>query len=397
MQKLLPEKCRDIIKRNIKKLKLDPQLIYPHDGLTFYFLMSQDCNGNCPYCYQPKSFRQKVNLSKKIIDDSMDFVLNNFDESKIKFCLFGGEPTLNWDMCKYIIESYQTFRFQIMTNGIFLYENQQELEWLKNQMFHVDLSISIEPLKRHIGEDFSLEKIKPLLDCIITNKADRGEVYLIVTDPEDPWTYQTFVDLLELGIPKVRVAIVRQNQLVLSKYDKFVELFKRFADYVYFRTEPPLFARSSLDVGFTINVWRKYVSQVLKPLPPTMCGCGYAYLAIDHNGDIYPCDWFANFPEFKVGTIYDGFNDNSRFFYEANNWLDGIYEDCKDCPVSDDIRMCPRAMCLAENYQESGNPLKPTKIHCLCNKIEYEVYEYIAKGCVDRGYVQKYDMLNRFK
>lgn len=392
MVKTLPEKCRDIIKNNIKKMKLDPSAVYPYDGLTFYFLMSQDCNGGCPYCYQPKQFRKKINLSKKVIDDSMEFILDTFDEGKVKFCLFGGEPTLNFEMVKYLVESYPMLRFQMMTNGINLYKDKEMQDWIKSQSYHFDLTISIEPLRRELGDDV-VDKISHLIRLLDDT---RGEIYLVVLDPSDEWVYKAFVRLLELGVAKVRVAIVRQNKLVIDERDKFLGLFKRMADYVYFRDEP-LFNRTSLDVGFTLNGFRKMIGRPLKPLPPTMCGCGYAYLAINEMGEIYPCDWFANFPEFKVGDIYKGFNDNSRFFYEANKWLDSVYEDCNDCPIDRDIRLCPKAMCLAENYQESGNPLRPTKVHCQVNKIEYDVYDYIAKGCIERGYVEKYNLAVLYK
>lgn len=392
MDKSLPEKCREIIKKNVLKMKLDVNNLYPYDGITFYFIMSQNCNGNCPYCYQPKSFRKNINISKKIIDDSMEYILNNFDESKVKFCLFGGEPTLNWDMVKYVVESYPMFMFHMITNGIELCNDQSKIEWIKNQSFHFDITASIEPLRRYFGDDDFINKISNVLDLTKTYK---GEVYQIVTDPDDEWTYDTYTKLIDYGVPRVRIAIVRQNDHVLTKREKFVTLFKRLADYTYFREEP-IFNRSGIDICFSSNIFRKTIGLSMRNIPPTMCGCGYAYLAIDHKGDIWPCDWFINFPEFKLGNIYEGINDNTRFFYEANQWLDGLYEDCKNCPISSDIRFCPRAMCLAENYQESGNPLKPTKTHCEVNRIEYEVYEYIAKEMVRRGYVEKYNLKELF-
>ena len=388
MENKIPENCRALIKRNMDRMRLSPEETYPHDTLTFYFLLTQDCNGGCPYCYQPKQFRKKISMSKKIVDDTMDFVLDNFKEDKVKFCFFGGEPFLEWDMMKYVLESYQSMNFHVITNGIVMHERKDVRDVLLKESFHLNVNLSVEPLTRRIGIDNFIDKIS---DDIEVLKASKGEAHIVITDPTQDWIYPLTVELLEKNVPKVRVSIARQLESVLQHGEEFFELMKKIADYVYFREEP-MWNRMSFDQLFNGNIFRKMVGFPINPLPPTMCGCGYAYLAVDHKGDIYPCDWFSSFPEFKVGSIYTGLNDNARLFYEANNWIDGLYEDCKDCPIGDDIRLCPRAMCLAENYQAHGNPLKPTKTHCAVNLLEYRIYKYIAEECIKRGYDKKYKL-----
>ena len=125
----------------------------------------------------------------------------------------------------------------------------------------------------------------------------------------------------------------------------------------------------------------------LKSVPPTFCGCGYLYLAVNNKGEIYPCDFFANYPEFKIGDVWNGFNDTAFFFKKMGDWIDELYEHCRDCEVcfDGDIRCCPRAMCLAENYTVTGNPLKPAANHCWANRIETATYEYIAKKAIETG------------
>lgn len=377
----IPQKCKDIIKANIKKMALDPNKIYSGENITFYFLMSQECNANCPYCYQPKQFRQDLRLSKKIIDDSMDFILNNFREERVKFCLFGGEPTLNWDMVTYVVDSFPTLKFIVMTNGILMYERSDVREWMKKHDYHLNVSLSIEPLKKRLGPDY-IEKLKPSFDVL---KSCKGDVNFVITDPDEPGLYEAVKAMLDYGVPTVRVNAARHSENLVTKRDSYIGLFKKIADYVYF-ADMPMWNRSGWDTAFKGNLFKKYKGMPLKDVPPTMCGCGYIYLAIDYRGDIYPCDWFANFPEFKVGSIYEGFTDTARLFYEMKEWIDCLYEDCKQCTVADDIRLCPRAMCLAENYQNHGNPLKPSRLHCEANRIEQEIYKYIVEGVIKRGY-----------
>ena len=82
----LPSLCREVIKRH----KFDVSAITGNkaDYTTIYFLMTQDCNLKCPYCYQPREFRQKDSgITREIIDCAMGFVVRTFDESKVKFSI----------------------------------------------------------------------------------------------------------------------------------------------------------------------------------------------------------------------------------------------------------------------------------------------------------------------
>jgi radical SAM protein with 4Fe4S-binding SPASM domain len=110
-------------------------------------------------------------------------------------------------------------------------------------------------------------------------------------------------------------------------------------------------------------------------------------MAVNHLGELYPCDYFSSFPEFKIGDIYNGFNETNIFFTKMKDWIDDLYTDCQNCFVckDKDIRLCPQPMCLAENYVGTGNPLKPTKSHCWTTKITYEMYDYIAKKAIKTG------------
>ena len=74
------------------------------------------------------------------------------------------------------------------------------------------------------------------------------------------------------------------------------------------------------------------------------------------------------------------------------DWIEELYEYCRSCEVclEGDIRLCPRAMCLAENYLVSGNPLKPAPNHCWANRIESSTFEYIAKKAIALGIDELY-------
>ncbi len=389
----LPEQCKTIIKQYLDEGKFDINNIFknPRDSTSIYFLMSQDCNGKCPYCYQPKEFRQKITLSQKIIDDSMDFVLSNFQEDKIQFSLFGGEPLLNFEIIKYVVDKYPMLKFLITTNGILIREDKKIANWFKSHINNVTVSISINAQKYIYGKKDFLKYIKLCLDTV---KENGGDIHYVVHDPDEPDIYEEIMYMFDYDIPLIRVSAARHWGVVADKQkrESFIRLFKKIVDYVYFSGKPK-FGRTPWDAAFRNNIYKYHKQKKLKSLPPTFCGCGYLYLAINHKGEIYPCDFFANFPEFKIGDIYKGFNNTSIFFRKMKDWVEDLYEDCKDCSVCEnkDIRLCPRAMCLAENYITTGNPLKPAPNHCLANKIEYEVLDYISKKAIATGVDKLYE------
>jgi radical SAM protein with 4Fe4S-binding SPASM domain len=279
------------------------------------------------------------------------------------------------------------YRYVVTTNGLMLLKDEKLREWVLSHKYHLNLSVSITALREVLNQGY-LDEAKPVLDLI---KANGGDIHYVVDDPGRPGIYEEIIRLYEYGIPVVRISSARHWDMVKDKNEQFKELFRRVADYVYFSGKPK-FGRSQWDIAFKNNIYRKLKGIKLKDVPPTFCGCGYLYLAVNHKGEIYPCDFFANFPEFKIGDIYSGFNETALFFKKMGDWIEELYEHCRECRVclDSDIRCCPRAMCLAENYIVTGNPLKPAANHCWANRIESSTFEYIAKKAIALGIDELY-------
>jgi radical SAM protein with 4Fe4S-binding SPASM domain len=375
----LPEECRNLIRQWEQEGLFSIEDIFK-EFVTFYFILTQDCNGGCPYCYQPAEFRKKLEMPSNIIDDTMDFVFKTFREDKVKFHLYGGEPFLNHSLMKYAVEKYPMCWYVVTTNGLILSENTEIRDWMIKHSQNLQLSISVEVLRRKYGKEKFLEKLKPCIDVLKINK---GDIHYVIDDPTDPDIYNEVVWMFEQGAPQIRLSHPRYESKIKETWSAYVDLFKKVADYVYFSGNVG-FNKTAWDVAFHGNIYRKNKGLPLKLLPPTFCGCGHLYIAINSIGEMFPCDFFINFPEFKIGDIYNGFNSTCGFFRKTRDWIEELYAHCNDCPAipDKDIRLCPRAMCLCENYINHGNPLIPSEIHCWCNKVEYEVFDYISKKAI---------------
>ena len=381
----LPTLCREVIKGHKASGKFDVSAITDGkaDYTWIYFLMTQDCNLKCPYCYQPREFRQKDSgITREIIDSTMGFVVRTFDESKVKFSIFGGEPFVNLEMVRYLVDTYRMFPYVVTTNGLVLAESAEAREWVMSRKGTLRVSVSITALKQRFGKGY-LEAAKPVLDVVRHNG---GDVHFVIDDPDEPGIFEDIQYLFEYPVPVVRISTARHWDRIKDKNEAYKALLKRVADYVYF-TGQPKFGRCQWDAVFKNNIYRRLKGQPIRNVPPTFCGCGYFYLAVNNTGEIYPCDFFANFPEFKIGDVFKGFNETAWFFQKMGEWMEDLYEDCRGCEVCEggDIRLCPRAMCLAENYIKTGNPLKPAVNHCWANRVEYYLFDYIARKAIELG------------
>jgi len=132
---------KDIIKSKIKNLN---QII---------FEISQNCQLRCAYCVYSDSYKYNRNVSsklmafetaKKSIDYILDFVNNRYKKT-FYIGFYGGEPILNFDTIKKIVNySKEKFKnwdlyFTITTNGIGL--NEEIIHFFIKNSFNIMVSL----------------------------------------------------------------------------------------------------------------------------------------------------------------------------------------------------------------------------------------------------------------
>lgn len=115
---------------------------------VIYF--TNKCNLACTYCYEDLPGRPPQIMSKEDIVKSVDMVLEREDpNSQTLFCLFGGEPTLEWENVEFCMEyaysKKENVHFNMTTNGIkflspkFL-KQVMDNKFYKMRMLSIDIS-----------------------------------------------------------------------------------------------------------------------------------------------------------------------------------------------------------------------------------------------------------------
>ena len=147
---------------------------------TLHLLLNEKCNFHCKYCYSAEG-RSSAELTMNQIRPMLDYFLSGQRQAvKDRTVMFmgGGEPMLSWPLLEASTlyaeevakEQNVTVHFSLTTNGSLF--NCQQLEFLKNHDFTVQISFEILPdvqQKQRGDYECVAENLKRLTEMGINN------------------------------------------------------------------------------------------------------------------------------------------------------------------------------------------------------------------------------------
>ena len=334
-------------------------------------LISHDCNLRCKYCfastgdYGEGRKLMTFETGKKAIDFLIE---NSGDRVNLELDFFGGEPLMNFDVVKQIVEyargkekeHNKNFRFTITTNGMLL--TDEKIDFINKEMSNVVLSIDgrkevNDRLRVRVDGTGSYDKILEGYKKLVSKRGDK-DYYVRGTFTKYNLDFSNDVmHLYELGFDQVSVepvmadkempyAIVEDDlEAIYKEYEVLADKIEKirenggFCNFFHFMLD--------LDQG----------PCAIKRLRG--CGSGNEYVAISADGDIYPCHQFVGIPEFKMGNLEDGTFDNSIKEKFANTHV-YAKDDCKKCWA----KFYCSGGCNANNFLYEGDILKAHKLSC---------------------------------
>lgn len=314
--------------------------------------ISETCNLSCRYCFAQEGEYGKINKRmtserlKSIIDKATRCIGPN---KKLNIVLFGGEPLLRRDL---VIEAIQYADFikkrmnidiivDIFTNGTLI--DQEIINMIKdNSNVRILLSLDGTP---NVNNHNRKMKNGELLSEIIENKIDlfqslpydRIVVRATITDnTADLVTKSKY--FLSLGFRNIVYDVaycinhpnIPDSNILL---DGIKRELHQLANYMITRIKNHEYC--------SINLISEQMSQILMNNPEATstyveaCPAGRHYLAIDTNGDIYPCHFFVGIPNYQIGTIdADGIVQTNMSY--QNGTLDlrkNVFGNCSECSL----------------------------------------------------------------
>lgn len=340
--------------------------------------IAHDCQLRCKYCFASTGDFGKGRklMSFETGKHAIDFLLENSgDRPNLELDFFGGEPLMNFNVVKQVVEYARSrekeynkkFRFTITTNGLLL--DDEKIDFINREMSNVVLSIDG---RKEVNDYFRVlpngqgcyDIIMPKYKKLVAGRGDK-EYYVRGTFTNKNLDFSNDVFALnEAGFDQISVEPVVGDDDVYALTEK--DLPTVFAEYE--KLAQRLLENEKQGKKFNFFHFMLDLDQgpcAIKRLRG--CGCGNDYVAITPDGDIFPCHQFVGIDEYKMGNIDEGTFDQEM---KADFAKAHVYSkpDCRECWA----KFYCSGGCNANNYQYMGNIRTAHKISCQLEKKRLE-------------------------
>ena len=343
--------------------------------------IAHDCNLRCEYCFASTGDFGKgrklmtFDTGKKAIDFLIE---KSLDRETLELDFFGGEPLMNFDVVKQIVEYARSrekecgkkFRFTITTNGMFLTDDK--IDFINKEMSNVVLSIDgrkevTDKVRKRVDGTGCYDVILPKFKKLVQQRDKDKDYYVRGTFTKYNLDFSEDVfALYNEGFDQISVEpVVSDPAKPYSLTEK--ELSKIFCEYERLAAR---MLENEKQGGKKFNFFHFMIDLDHGPCAIKRlrgCGCGNDYVAITPDGDIYPCHQFVGIENYKMGNLDEGTfsNDIKKEFASSH-----IYNkpECKKCWA----KFYCSGGCNANNYMYSGGICNAHKFSCQLEKKRLE-------------------------
>ena len=324
--------------------------------------IAHDCNLACKYCFAEEGeyHGRRALMSLEVGKKALDFlVANSGNRINLEVDFFGGEPLMNWQVVKELVEygrsleepNNKKFRFTLTTNGVLL--DDEILEFANREMANIVLSIDgrkeiHDKMRPFRGGQGSYDLIVPKFQKVAESRGQE-RYYVRGTFTHNNLDFSKDVlHLADLGFKQISVepvvagpeddyAITEEDLPVLmEEYDTLArEMVRRRKEGKGFN-----FFHFMIDLEGGPCVAKRLSG----------CGSGTEYLAVTPWGDLYPCHQFVGNEKFLMGNVKEGvLRTDIRDEFKCCN----VYakEKCRKCFA----KFYCSGGCAANAYNFHGN------------------------------------------
>lgn len=324
--------------------------------------IAHTCNLNCEYCFasQGKYHGERAMMSLDVGKRALDFLIENSGSRKnLEVDFFGGEPLMNFDVVKGMVEYARSiekkhnknFRFTLTTNGMLI--DDDVIEFANKEMSNVVLSLDG---RKEVHDRFrvdyagngSWDKIVPKFKKLVDARGGKNYYMRGTFTHHNPDFLKDIETMLDLGFTELSMEPVvcapgdpseltkEDMAIVMEQYEKLAELMlKRDKE-----GKPFTFYHYMIDLTGGPCIYKRISG----------CGSGTEYMAVTPWGDLYPCHQFVGDEKFKLGDIWNGVDNNEiqDEFMSCNVYA---REECRDCWA----RLYCSGGCAANAYHATGS------------------------------------------
>ena len=324
--------------------------------------VAHSCNLNCEYCFaaQGKFHGEDALMSFETGKRALDFLMEHSGARRnLEVDFFGGEPLLNFQVCKDLVayarsvekERGKNFRFTLTTNGVLL--DDDVIRWANQECHNVVLSLDgrkevHDHLRKDLAGNGSYDRIIPRFQKLVTARGGKG-YYMRGTfthnnlDFTNDLFHMAGLGFTELSMEPVVCAPGEPYAITEEDLPTLFDQYELLAKDMIRREEagkPITFYHYMIDLAGGPCIYKRMAG----------CGSGTEYMAVTPWGDLYPCHQFVGDADYKLGDIWTGVTNTAiQDQFKLCNAV--ARPECKDCWA----RLYCSGGCAANAYHATGH------------------------------------------
>ena len=324
--------------------------------------VAHSCNLNCEYCFasQGRYSGERALMSFETGKRALDFLIEHSGSRRnLEVDFFGGEPLMNWQVVKDLVEYARSvekqynknFRFTLTTNGMLI--DDEVIEFSNREMSNVVLSLDG---RREIHDRYrvdyegrgSWDRIVPKFQEFVKKRGNKNYYIRGTFTHANPDFLKDIETMLDLGLTELSmepVVAAEDDPSALTGEDVSIvkEQYEKLSLLMLDREKegrPFTFYHYMIDLKDGPCVYKRISG----------CGSGTEYMAVTPWGDLYPCHQFVGDEKFRLGDVWKGVtNAEMTDEFRACN----VYsrQECRECWA----RLYCSGGCAANAYHASGS------------------------------------------
>ena len=333
--------------------------------------IAHSCNLTCSYCFagQGRYHGESALMSFETGKRALDFLIENSGtRHNLEVDFFGGEPLLNFDVVRRLVEyarsiekeKNKNFRFTLTTNGMLV--DDDVIDFCNREMSNVVLSLDgrkeVHDRYRvdHAGRG-SWDVIVPKFQKFVRERGDKNYYMRGTFTHENPDFLEDIKVMLDLGFTELSmepVVAAEGSAAALTEDDKTIVMqqYEDLAKLMLQRDKegkPFTFYHYMIDLKGGPCIYKRISG----------CGSGTEYMAVTPQGDLYPCHQFVGEEKFKLGDIWNGVSNTAiqDEFLSCNVYA---RPECRDCWA----KLYCSGGCAANAYHATGSVKGVYKYGC---------------------------------
>ena len=259
--------------------------------------------------------------------------------TNLEMDFFGGEPLMNWDVVKQLVEYARSvekergknFRFTLTTNGMLI--DDDVIDFANREMSNVVLSLDgrkeiHDRLRVDYAGNGSYERIVPKFQKLVEARGNKNYYMRGTFTHANPDFTKDLFHMADLGFtelsmepvvcaPEDPAALTAEDlEIVKDQYELLAkDMLRREKE-----GKPITFYHYMLDLTGGPCIYKRISG----------CGSGTEYMAVTPWGDLYPCHQFVGEEAYKLGDIWNGVT-NTALREEFRSCNAYARPECNDC------------------------------------------------------------------